>query len=651
MAALDLNPKFPPEVSKELDRRKTAVQNREQDWMYRKYAYIKMSTTGKSQTMLCPSVMAIGDGTMGHSGHLSLYTKEGGIRKFKPTLTSVKITNEGGQDYTESYIYEIEAQFKVFTMDDLDKVENSFFRVGAEVKFEFGWNGAPLVAGVNQVTGDGAIKANVYNFSFSLEDDGGFACSIKAMSAAALWSQESMGGTTKVPGEKSKKNVAVSSFLESLQLGMRNAFGLIDEQVIDNVKGGISDNQLKCSKGTVRINGAEEIPAVFWITEMLSNKGTMMNDDELYFSYTNLETLVSYINKKLQKQKSRNEFIWGDDSDLKITKKTEISSADPTQFVLPGEHAKYGSGDGEDSKNFRDWSKGTIEQNNSADTIKGILVGLEYLNKIYLDMEASQTSKKGGVKKKPTVNEFLNKIFNDIENLTGGLVSIMMVPETTNQGEQNIKSDTEKILIVNRRETTVSKSIVPYTFQTLSKNAICRNVSLSTDFDSDTLILATESAVASGKSNLDSLKKLYPNCDKIQKAVAAAQSGEDGGLITKDELLKERHSYGDDGFDSAGVQSLADSYRTYIQQQRVSSPSAWPAQFSESVFMFKLSVTIDGIFGIPYLAPITIDRLPSKYKGTNNKTYFSITSIEHSFDGQGGWETSLDTVMRIQNNS
>jgi hypothetical protein len=652
MAALDLNPAFPPEVSAELDRRKLAVQNREQDWMYRKYAYIKMSTTGQSQTMLCPSVMSIGDGTMGHNGHLSLYTKEGGIRKFKPTLTSVKITNEGGQDYTESYIYEIEAQFKVFTMDDLDKVENSFFRVGAEVKFEFGWNGAPLVAGINQVTGDGAIKANVYNFSFSLEDDGGFACSIKAMSAAALWSQESMGGTTKVPDtETSKKNVKVSSFLESLQLGMRNAFGLADDEVIDNVKGGIANNKLLCSKGTVRINGAETINGLFWITEMLSNKSTWYNDDELYFSYTNLDTLVSYINKKLQKQKSRNQFEWGADSDIKITKKTEISSADPTQFVLPGEHAKYGKGDGEKSQNFRDWSTVTTQLGNDKGTIKEILVGLEYLNRVYLDMEASQTSKKGGVKKKPTVNEFLNKIFNDIENLTGGLVSIMMVPETINQGEQNIKSDTEKILIVNRRETTVSQAIVPYTFETLSKNAICRNVSLSTDFDSDTLILATESAVASGKSNLDSLKKLYPDCDKIQKAVATAQTDPDGGKITSDELLTERHSYGDDGFDSAGVQSLADSYRTYIQQQRVSSPSAWPAQFSESVFMFKLSVTIDGIFGIPYLAPITIDRLPSKYKGTNNKTYFSITSIEHSFDGQGGWETSIDTVMRIQNNS
>lgn len=650
MAALDLNPAFPSEVSGELDRRKKAVQNREKDWMYRKYAYIKMSTTGNSQTMLCPSVMSIGDGTIGHGGHLSLYTVEGGIRKFKPTLTSVTITNEGGQDYTESYIYEIEAQFKVFTLDDLDKVENSFFRVGAEVKFEFGWNGAPVVAGVNQVTGDGAIKANVYNFSFSLEDDGGFACSIKAMSAAALWSQESMGGTQRVPDEKSKKNVKVSSFLESLQLGMRNAFGLTDEQVIDDVAGGIADNKLVCKKGKVKVGESATIDGVFWITEMLSNKGSWYNDDELYFSYTNLQTLVSYINTKLKNQKSRNEFMWGADSDLKITAKTEIGSADPTQIVLPGEHATYGSGDGADSTNFKNWSTVTTENSNSADTIKGILVGLEYLNKVYLDMEASQTSKKGGIKKKPTVNEFLNKIFNDIENLTGGLVSIMLVPETTKQGEQNSASDTEKILIVNRRETNVSQAIVPYTFQTLSKNAICRNVSLSTDFDSDTLILATESAVASGKSNLDSLKKLYPNCDKIQNAVAKASTDPDGGKILKEDLLTERNSYGDDGFDSSGVQSLADSYRNYIQQERVSSPSSWPAQFSESVFMFKLSVTLDGIFGIPYLAPITVDRLPSKYRA-NDKTYFSITSIEHSFDGQGGWETSIDTVMRIQNNS
>lgn len=647
---LSLNPPMPPNVKSELERRMGAVENRDSNWLYKKYAYIKMSTTGKSQTMLCPTTMTIGDGTIGHGGHLSLYTEEGGIRKFKPTLTSVKITNEGGQDYTESYIYEIEAQFKVFTLSDLDKVESSFFRVGAEVLFEFGWIGAPAVAGVNQATGDGGIKANVYNFGFSLEDDGGFACNIKAMSAAALWSDETMGGSSNVADEETKKNVKVSSFLESLQLGMRNAFGLAEGKVIDDVSGGISDNKLICKPGKVKVGDTKTINGIFWITEMLSNKGSWYNDDELYFSYTNLWTLVLYINKKLKQQQSRNYFEWGAEADLKITAKYEIGSADPTKIVLAGEHASYGSGDGEDSTNFKNWSIVTTQNGNRADVIPGILIGLEYLNKVYLDLESAQTSKKGGVKKKPTVNEFLNKIFNDIENFTGGLVSIMMVPEVTNQGEQNTTGDTEKILLVNRRETKVIENIVPFSFPTLSKRAICKSVSLSTDFDSDTLILATKSAVASGKSNLDNLKKLYPDCDTIQQASADATKGTEDDTIKKDDLITERNSYGDDGFDDQGVQSLSDTYRRYIQQERATNPSAWPAQFNESIFMFKLGVTIDGIFGIPYLAPITIDRLPTKYSA-NDKTYFSITSIEHSFDGQGGWETSLDTVMRIQGGS
>ena len=89
-----LNPVMPDGVKAELNQRMTDVANRDKNWMYKKYAYIKMSTTGKSQTAMCPSVYSIGDGTIGHGGHLSLYTEEGGIRKFKPTLTSVKMNND-----------------------------------------------------------------------------------------------------------------------------------------------------------------------------------------------------------------------------------------------------------------------------------------------------------------------------------------------------------------------------------------------------------------------------------------------------------------------------------------------------------------------------------------------------------------------------
>ena len=62
-------------------------------------------------------------------------------------------------------------------------------------------------------------------------------------------------------------------------------------------------------------------------------------------------------------------------------------------------------------------------------------------------------------------------------------------------------------------------------------------------------------------------------------------------------------------------------------------------------FYIKLGITIDGINGLGFLQPISVDRLPQNYKKANVK--FLITSIEHTFDGQGGWETKLDTAMKV----
>jgi hypothetical protein len=65
--------------------------------------------------------------------------------------------------------------------------------------------------------------------------------------------------------------------------------------------------------------------------------------------------------------------------------------------------------------------------------------------------------------------------------------------------------------------------------------------------------------------------------------------------------------------------------------------------------MLKLSVTIDGIFGIKFLSPITVDRLPNRYK-TDPKIAFGVTSVEHTFDGQGDWSTQIEGVMKIKMN-
>ena len=65
----------------------------------------------------------------------------------------------------------------------LERVEKSFFIIGAQMDVEFGWRNHPNR--LDGVTKD-SISTNIYNFNFSIESDGSYNCSVKSISAAAL---------------------------------------------------------------------------------------------------------------------------------------------------------------------------------------------------------------------------------------------------------------------------------------------------------------------------------------------------------------------------------------------------------------------------------------------------------------------------------
>ena len=135
-AAPNLNPIFPSAVADELKRREGANELRDdffKYWNYKKYCYVNVSTTGESGTALTAAAENIGDSTAPTGGGTSLYDTEGPIRRFKPILTSVKITNNGGGDYTEALIYETEVSFKVYTLAQLEKVQKSQENTGLPV--------------------------------------------------------------------------------------------------------------------------------------------------------------------------------------------------------------------------------------------------------------------------------------------------------------------------------------------------------------------------------------------------------------------------------------------------------------------------------------------------------------------------------------
>ena len=107
---------MPTDITKEFENREKFIADKSIKWNYDKYCWITMEATGNSSTVLCPTAhSAIGDTSAARVKHIDLYETEGGVRKFKPQLKSVKIDNQGAQDYTDAFIYEVEASFSVFT--------------------------------------------------------------------------------------------------------------------------------------------------------------------------------------------------------------------------------------------------------------------------------------------------------------------------------------------------------------------------------------------------------------------------------------------------------------------------------------------------------------------------------------------------------
>lgn len=626
---------FNPDVDAELTRREDALLAHGKAWNYDKYAYITITSTGKSETVIKSEAgFTIGDGATHNTGpHIGLYTSEGGIRKFKPQLKSCKITNEGGGDYTDSYLYNIEFSFTVFTMADLNAAEASVMRVGGEIKLNFGWKG--YTAGVNV----GEVFANVFNYDFSMNDDGSFDCNVKAMSAAGLWGGDDLGATTVTKdGDEDKEG----NFLYALECSCRTAFGLSSDDGPDSVSD-LGDNKLRIETGNVDGIG---IDGTFGAAELIVEPG-FFNDEEHYLFFTTIGTLIRYINKIGDEE--GNQYKISENAALNTWPKiTEIGSSDPKDCFLPGDQGSYGDpADGSNAANFSKWGT-TLLSNASDDDVTDldkIAISFEYLTKTYKSM-ADATKSVAGFKNPVKIAEFLKTIFARIDVLTGGLITLAAIPM---KDGQPLQPDNQKppfdINIVNKKLVSDGETTGPYIFKTLSKKSITKAVSLSSEFDSDYVLMATKSNIEKGTSNgqflLDDKGGPFPKNPDSGEIIPSKKSKEKG----LPDLLKLRNEIGDEGASPQKLTAYGDACRGFIQREARGNEKLSKGRYSEIQYTLNLSVTIDGVWGIKFLSPIKIDRLPEVFQG--DEVMFSVTAVNHEFDGQGGWDTSLETVMRI----
>lgn len=644
---------FPDDLRKELNARSGSIANRSVSWNYEKYAYIKMQGTGDTKTIIeAKPGMKMGDGTNGGTPE-SLYTSEDGIKKFKPLLKSVSISNQGAQDYTDSYIYEIEAQFTVYTQNDLNLAESVYMRPGAEIQFDFGW-----VGGTGAKCNKGSVKANVYNFSFGLGDDGAFDCTIKCMSPSGLWAGDEMGTPAEAVKDADGKT-KTPELLESLENSFRKAFGLDSDDDASDVKK-LGDNKIRFAR-TKMVGGGKVagINGLFGAAELIVESG-WFNDTENYIAFTNLDTLILYLNAQI-KGSDNKYFIAETGAISKYPDGIGFGSADPNKFFLPGPQGAYGDpslGGGGNQANFAKWGK-NLENESSGNKFKGeiakIAISINHIIETFTRLE-KDTPRVGGFKKAVKVSDFLNALFSDLETVTGGLISLSLLP--TKNGEILSPDNQEgsiELMVANKRMVSNSDTAKTnatsgtYKFKILGPGSITKSVSLDSDFDSDMLVAATQTSVEKGTSNGHLIIKdgtlqsegLYPP----SPSGAAIDISKATNATTMESLKEKRWEMGKDGCDPPKTKAYQNGMRNFINQNCKKDGGLKGGRYGEMIYTLNLGVTIDGIWGIPFLAPITIDRLPKPFKKDN--CFFTITGVTHNFDGQGGWETSLETVMRI----
>ena len=642
----EFNPAFNPKAKAELDRRGGLVDGKQRSmpnsWKYKKYAYINLELTGKSASNICVENTKL---IIGQSYSAVLYNTDEGVRRPNITLQSVNIRNEGGSDYTHAYLYEIEASFKVWSKTQMDDVEKGFFRLGAEMKVSFGWNGSTK-AGINT----DSILASIYNFGFSMDSDGSYICNVKAMSASGLFGQETMGGdrTTKSLGLEETitgENRPFVNAIEAFILLGRTAFGIPDKKT--DTDDGLTDNQVryniaKNSAGLNRYRFAalelEKPTGGFWSFDWLSGG----NDQTVL--YAELGSIIEYLNDKSKESDGLFTLVIDNttkDSKFAPKELRQFGSANPYSTFIPiGQAGVYGVK--EKGLNFVTSYYEGIKRKSE---IGSIFINTNVLADAYSSLQGS-ASGKDGAKAPPKTLDFLAKLFSIIETDFGGVVRLQAHPRVTDPSEvKSVTSTTTTYIDIVNRALIDTKKVGevsdPYIFSVLGENSITRNVSLQSDFNTDLMMRASSKSIKEGSSNMRAISGLYPKCTELTEA--AKVDPDENTKVTIEMITNSKKSIGDDGYTNEKANTLTSLIQKYVGQN---SHTIKEGAFSEVPMMLKLGVTIDGISGVKYMSPIMIDRMPKAYTGKGID--FPITSIEHSFDGQGDWSTTYETVMRIK---
>jgi len=579
-----------------------------QIWNYGRYAYITLKGTGGNNAGLCNgSGASLGDTLLTEGETYDSTIVRDGDRDIpsRPILDSVRINNDGSSDMSEAALYDVDVSFRCFSKSQFETYENVYFTPGSEVKLSFGYKGLGM---------GGSLTANVYNFGFSLDASGIYSCNMKLTGKNRFAAILSMNNASTSPGttakDKEGNEFSGDSILAELYARFTKAFPKFEES---------SFIQKSSTKDFVEDGKATSDPSKSYVVANIqtqggfdfSGLGMTVDTDDMFVKYCTFQELLNVINWAHK----GSGFSWGFGT-AKGVYIGGMCSADPSTILLDGEMAKYGGND--DTSNNLDHGAGDTSGHH-----KGIAISLEFIGKLIQDLkdrEKEDKSEKGEL----GVNNFLRNLCEHIKDVTGGLYPLTLYSDGA------AYSNGGKFLVVHERAEHAKSPTGGYQFTLHNKGSVLTGVSMTSNMDSD-MAAAALTANRGGKLPKDALEKLFPGC--VGKGTTEAKT------VSLADVKKKKEALGS-GFSAERVEDLKAVVTSYVQQNASTTKTDTGYRY-----MIDLEITHYGAWGTQSGDTFTFSGVPSKYQGAGK--YFCVGAIDHTFDGQGGWSTSVTGFLKL----
>ena len=515
--------------------------------------------------------------------HSELLKSDSGRLAPPPSLESVSLSNDGGQNIEDAMLFQADVSIKVFRKDDFDDIDVTFMTPRQKVDLTLGW-----VGGKKKI-----IKGEITGFSFTINQDLSYDVTLSIAGAGdglanADYTTLRDKGALDYEDEESGKRVTSTDIFANFvaaaaEIDTKPDDGRADYFTRKGIKIGLVNHQME-REG--------------FFSYFTSNDNVQ--------PYVTIGQLITYINQNSQgiTGTPKEKFVM---SELKMPPLDDkIKSANPIEMIFRHTRgaAKYG-----DNASY------TRLNDEPYNGLGKIWVHVGWLQKTYTDLKTPPGKEDAG--RRVSTSKFLKKVFDKVKELSGGAIQLCLYndPDECFDG---------KFLVLNK--PTASKKSSP-TMISVAKgyqNGI-RDISLTSNLDSELIGMATAAAM-DGEGG-EQLNVVFNGCYQTKPA----GEGEDleGALEEAAEALGDNISNDD-------ITNMKQALKAYVKGQN--------KKFVPSIsYGLECELTCDGYVGPRYGQSFTVDRLPARIR---DKAYFIVTKIGQEFSA-GDWTTKISGLMMI----